>query len=108
MTLEELREFNFLEAAARVILSRNKMKEEPCILPYRRSFIKEMKPMKYLVRYKRGRHFVVAHIGENRVSFSRMHGRGSIHVLSMKDVEAYLQTRRSSPAPRLFLVDKMG
>lgn len=106
MTLEELREFNFLEAAARVILSRNKMKEEPCVLPYRKSFIKEIKPMKYLVRYKQGHHFIVAHIGESRISFTRVYGRGSIHTLSMRDVGVYLQTRHSSPAPRLLLVNK--
>lgn len=104
MTPEEKEKFDFLEAAARVWLTYKEKKLQPCVLPrHRRPGIGILETTEFLVRYKRGAKYIVAHICENMIIFKHNRGVQNITRVYFNRLVPYLSERVNHSPPGILL-----
>lgn len=104
MSPDEASRFNFLEAGARVLLAYRTGEAQHCIKPRAPSWRAGEEKNVFLVRYKQGDFYIVAHVTERWVLFKHQATRKNLSYVMIDKVEEYLKTRFLSEPPPLLLV----
>lgn len=101
MSKEDVAAFNWLEAAARVIILHTTKKFQYCVNRRFLAYADKFDDKSYRVRYRRGNHYVVAHVGEARIIFKNLRGAKNIKTVMLSDLWKYMEGRNSEHPPKL-------
>ncbi len=101
MSEEDIAAFNWLEAAARVIILHTTKKFQYCVNRRYLAYASKFDDTSYRVRYRRGNHYVIAHVGEARIVFKNLRGAKNIMVIKLHDLWKYMEGRNNEHPPKL-------
>lgn len=102
MPPEDIAQFNWLEAAARIYMVKTKNHTVHGVLPFKLNPGTSMEIQAYRVRYRQGNNFITGYFWKDSIAFRQMGSVRNIKVVLLSKVEAYLETRDiDSPPPLL-------
>lgn len=103
MSPEDIKRFDFLEAAARVFLQYTTGERQYCIRPRALRWRDGEEPNVFLVKYRHSDHCVVAHVTPTQVLFKDRETSKNLRQFSFKKINDYLKDRAMVKRKELML-----